>query len=210
VYPNPKTYALRGTDTTLDHLTVRHLTRALTPIIPPACEARWDDVLGITLPWGQVWRAMSRQTLLTPPDKINAFKLCHREIWTRHRFYHTGINLPSSVRCRLCQARTEDTRHLLSCSTIKSIMGAVMQEISPHTPLTEPFMLCAAIPALGGGLTLAPPGIVAAHQVTWKFVYSSFIKADLLDEPFVSRDVINSINSTGCESACKVTYSEPN
>ena len=59
-------------------------------------------------------------------------------------------------------------------------------------------------------ITLAPPGIVAAHQVTWKFVYSSFIKADLLDEPFVSRDVINSINSTGCESACKVTYSEPN
>ena len=67
VYPNPKTYALRGTDTTLDHLTVRHLTRALTPIIPPACESKWDDVLGITLPWGQVWRAISRQTLLTPP-----------------------------------------------------------------------------------------------------------------------------------------------
>jgi hypothetical protein len=73
-------------------------------------------------------------------------------------------------------------------------MGAVMQEISPHTPLTEPFMLCAAIPALGGGLTLAPPGIVAAHQLTWKFVYSSFIKADLLDEPFVSSHVINAIN----------------
>ena len=45
-------------------------------------------------------------------------------------------------------------------------------------------------------LHLAPPGIVAAHQVTWKFVYSNFIKADLLDEPpfAVSRDVINAIN----------------
>ena len=55
-------------------------------------------------------------------------------------------------------------------------------------------MLCAAIPAQGGGLTLALPGVVAAHQVTWKFTYASFVKNDLLGEPFDSLHVYRSIN----------------
>lgn len=195
-YPNPRGWTIG--DTTLDRMTIKILTQAFARKLyaPPACQAKWNSILGFELPWDDIWRTFSKSPLLTPPDYYSAFKLAHRHAFTRSRT-DAFVECPTNGKCRLGCDQLESQLHLLTCAVIRQTMACFLEPFINllGSDINVNLLLAGfAVTRSDGRLVTAPPGIVEAQRVAWKIIYSSFIRVDTDSEPFDPEKVISAAN----------------
>ena len=176
-YPNPAGFVLEGTRITLDKLRIRDLTVALRErrARAPACEAKWEEVLGRELPWRDIWRSFGSSQVTTTVDNINAFKVCHRAVYSRRRL---GA---ATTECRLCGREEESIRHLLNCEVIRNIMGEVVgcAGLAAGRPVViDELLVGFGLEEREGRLSLLPGGLLGLQRCAWKLILGVFNSMD--------------------------------
>ena len=101
-----------GMPTTMnrDKLSVSLLTKLLTPpSSPPNCEAKWEYIFNIILPWSDVWKGIN-PPLTTTRDRKTIHKLLHRSLHLRGT-----DSKAANKRCRACGRCRESLKHFTEC-----------------------------------------------------------------------------------------------
>ena len=179
-FPHPKGWKVVGPDCTLDRVTVKSLTLALTlkRITHPSCITYWNKLLG-PLDWQAIGRKY-REKLITPKDFMPHFKnVLHRSLLTRNRQKERIARLATN--CRLCHRCTESIAHLAECVTLEPIWERFM-ELIPERPTNTQGRRTLIL--LGLTTPELPKPFSDLHLILWKFILIHFTLADVENRNF--------------------------
>jgi hypothetical protein len=187
-FPHPSGWKLEGSKEgqTLEYTTIRKLTALYRNQIakPPNCEAKWESVVGHTLPWVQVWSNLNNP-LLTPRDTKSHFRTIHRSIRTRNISAapppdEHGDDHPNDERlaCRLCLVELERFSHIAKCWTTHQVFNPLVSFINKCTHLNVSLTVALIHLGVVNPRSTLPPGLAALHTMMWKFFLIDYTRVD--------------------------------
>ena len=181
VFPRPDGWVLDGKDVSLDSLSVRRYTRALTMrrFIRPACQQAWEthDRLGPYLqrlgwehlPWSEIWKMKSFYE--TPRDRMTGLKLQHRNLYVAAR------DPLGDVGCMACGEK-ETQLHLAECRILQIEYWQPLIDTLCDMGMTPPADITIFIAT--GVLTektTAGKYFAGAWFIAWRCIYAEIVNA---------------------------------
>ena len=175
-FPHPKEWRLGTATETMDKLTVRALTAAISAIkrVEPSCIGAWQQRIG-QLPHDI--GARYNNSLLTPKDWHSHFKN------VLHRAMVVKGNDPNDKACRACKHEYENLQHFATCEVVGKIFTALAEltdtKLTNKTEI-ERFALFALRP---DGKPVEE-GWLNFHLLLWKYIIYYITIAEKEDEKF--------------------------